>query len=170
MTVSPVTMSDLPAIAALEARAYGPGRFARTAYRVREGTQALSPYARIVTEAGILKGAIRFTAITIGGRPGALLLGPITVEPGLEGRGLGRLMIAESLAAAARDAIELVVLVGDEPYYGRHGFVRVPAGQITFPGPVDPARILARPLVEGALSHFSGLIAADPRACPRAPA
>ena len=51
------------------------------------------------------------------------------------------------------------MLVGDEPYYGRFGFKPVPRGAITFPGPVDSARILAAELEDGALAGFHGLIA-----------
>lgn len=161
LAILPICENDLAAVAELEARAYGPGRFARTAYRVREGTSPLSPYARLLRKDGTLKGAIRFTPVTIGGTRGALLLGPVTVEPGLEGKGLGRLLITEGVAAAERGTVDLVVLIGDEPYYGRHGFEHVPTGQITFPGPVDPARILARPLVPGALARYTGQVTAE---------
>ena len=39
-----------------------------------------------------------------------------------------------------------MVLVGDEPYYGKAGFKRIPKGQVTMPGPVDPARLLVAEL------------------------
>ena len=38
---------------------------------------------------------------------------------------------------------DLALLVGDEPYYARLGFKRVPRGQLLMPGPVDPDRLLA---------------------------
>ena len=40
-----------------------------------------------------------------------------------------------------------MVLVGDEPYYGKAGFKPMPKGQVTMPGPVDPARLLVAELV-----------------------
>ena len=61
------------------------------------------------------------------------------------------------LEAARAGGYELVILVGDEPYYARMGFGRVPAGQITLPGPVDPTRLLAAELVAGALVRAQGL-------------
>jgi predicted N-acetyltransferase YhbS len=39
--VRPVTPDDLPEISALHARVFGPGRFARSAYRIREGAPLL---------------------------------------------------------------------------------------------------------------------------------
>ncbi len=50
-----------------------------------------------------------------------------------------------------------MVLVGDEPYYGRAGFTRVPNGRIVMPGPVDPDRLLVAELAPGAFDGVSGL-------------
>jgi predicted N-acetyltransferase YhbS len=50
--------------------------------------------------------------------------------------------------------------VGDLPYYERFGFVNVPPGQIILPGPVNPRRLLARELVDGALSRYRGSVIA----------
>ena len=79
---------DSADIAALHARAFGPGRFARTAYRLREGTAEFSPFCRVCRIDGQLVAAVRFTPILIGGRDSALLLGPLGrfFEPA-DGRG-----------------------------------------------------------------------------------
>ena len=74
------------------------------------------------------------------------MLGPLAVDPEFTGQGYGRRLVAESLEKAKALGLKLIVLVGDEPYYGRLGFKRVPPGQILLPGPVDPARILATAL------------------------
>ena len=50
----------------------------------------------------------------------------------------------------------LVILVGDEPYYARVGFKRVPDGRIELPGPVDPDRLLYLELTPGALAAGEG--------------
>ena len=52
------------------------------------------------------------------------------------------------------------MLVGDESYYGRFGFKPAPIGQIAFPGPVHPQRILVVELEAGALAKYRGLITA----------
>jgi predicted N-acetyltransferase YhbS len=105
---------------------------------------------------GELVAAIRFTEVRIGGAAGALLLGPLAVEPRLAGKGYGRRLVADGIDNARQAGVKLIVLVGDLPYYGRFGFVRVPAGQILMPGPVDPARLLAAELVPGALASYCG--------------
>jgi predicted N-acetyltransferase YhbS len=58
----------------------------------------------------------------------------------------------------------LVILVGDEPYYARVGFKRVPEGKLLLPGPVDPARLLYLELEQGSLDGVQGLVQAAWRA------
>lgn len=157
------TPEDIPLISTLHDRAFGPGRFARTAYRVREQLgpgREISDFCRLATDGDRIVAAIRMSEVTIGGKPGAALLGPIVVAPEHAGQGYGRALIKEALEAARAAGIRVVVLVGDEPYYGRFGFKPVKPGSITFPGPVNPARILAIELENGTLGEFSGLVSA----------
>lgn len=169
MTTHPVmrtlTVDDLDEVTRLHERAFGPGRFARTAYRVREGRRSsprhLSPYCFCVVQGARLLGAVNLTEVRVGATTGALLLGPIAVDPDAAGQGHGRRMIAAALEAARKGGVRLVLLVGDAPYYGPLGFTAVPPGQITLPGPVDPARLLAAELEPGALAAYRGLVAAN---------
>ena len=160
ITVRPATPDDLPAIKALQPRAFGPGRFARTAYRIREGVPLISRFCLVAVAPERLVAAIRFTEVTIGGAPGGLLLGPLAVEPAFAGQGFGKRLVADGLANAKAGGMRLSVLVGNEPYYARFGFVRVPPGQIWLPGPADPARILGAELSPGALAEYRGDVAA----------
>lgn len=155
----PVTPADLPAIALLHAKVFGPGRFTRTAYRIREGTPPISRYCRTVLLGDQLIAAVRLTPITIGGAGSGVLLGPVAVDPDFASQGFGKRLITEAIAAAKQDGVKLVLLVGDEPYYGRFGFQVVPAGQINLPGPVDPRRLLAAELEPGTLAGMHGLVA-----------
>lgn len=156
----PLTPDDLPLVSRLHAKVFGPGRFARSAYRVREGTPPISDYCRACFIEERMVAAVRFTEIAIGGAGNALLLGPLAVDPEFAGKGYGRGLIGEAMAAAAANGIRLIVLVGDEPYYTRFGFRPVPPGQIVLPGPANPARILAAEIEPGALQSYRGLIVA----------
>jgi predicted N-acetyltransferase YhbS len=153
----PARPEDSAEIGALHARAMGPGRFARTAYRVREGAGS-SPFCKVCVIGGQIVAGVRFTPVLVGGKGGVLLLGPLAVDPAFANQGHGRGLVAQALEAARSAGIALVVLVGDEPYYGRLGFRRIPWGQITLPGPVDPGRLLAAELTEGALTGYAGLV------------
>jgi predicted N-acetyltransferase YhbS len=157
LTILPETAEDAAAIERLHARTFGPGRYAKTAYRIREGVAHrldLSFTARVGT---LMVGSVRLSPIRIG-ETKALLLGPLTVEPAFRERGIGQALIARALDEAKHKGHRLVVLVGDEPYYGKHGFKRIPRGRATLPGPVDPARLLVAELTEGAFEGVSGAI------------
>jgi predicted N-acetyltransferase YhbS len=78
--VRPALPEDSAEIGALHVRAFGPGRFARTAYRVREDTAEFSPFCRVCRIDEQLVAAVRFTPILIGGRGRALLLGPLAAS------------------------------------------------------------------------------------------
>jgi len=153
---------DAAAVTILQEEAFGPGRFARTAYRVRE-TSPCAQIALTAWDGDALVGAIQLTAVTIGGQRGAMLLGPLAIDPAYKGKGCGLRLIQDGLAEARDEGYRIVVLVGDLPYYGRAGFVTVPARRIALPGPADPARILAAELAPGALAGYQGIIAADDR-------
>ena len=160
LTILPETLDDAEAIERLHERTFGPGRYARSAYRIREGRAHaldLSFTARIGT---LLVGSVRLTPICIGETP-ALLLGPLTVEPPFRGRGIGGALITRALTDAKAAGHSLVVLVGDEPLYIKAGFKSIPKGQVKMPGPVDPARLLVAELKPGAFIGVSGMIRPD---------
>ena len=157
LTIRAETADDAEAIERLHERTFGPGRYAKTAYRLRESgphALALSFTARVGT---LLVGSVRLTPVHIGETP-ALLLGPLTVEPPFRDRGIGFALIERALAEARTQGHRLALLVGDEPYYGRAGFKPVPKGRAAMPGPVDPERLLVAELVAGAFEGVSGPI------------
>ena len=161
LTILRESADDAEAIERLHERTFGPGRYAKTAYRLREQVPHsvdLSFAARIGT---LLVGSVWLSPIRIGEHK-ALLLGPLTVEPAFRERGIGQALIGRALKEATAQGHRLVLLVGDEPYYGRFGFHPVQRGHIVFPGPVNPQRILAAELIPGALANFHGLITAAP--------
>ena len=133
--------ADAPTIDHLHDVSFGPGRFARAAFRVREGFAFAPELSFVATSNGMMIGSVRLTSIRIGTQP-ALLLGPLAVLPDFKGKGAGRALLRESLKTAAANRHEWVLLVGDEPYYGPFGFIPAQPGSIIFPAPVDPARVL----------------------------
>ena len=157
-TIKAETSGDLEKIDALEIRVFGPGRYVRTAYRVRESFESDAVFCFVAQDGDRVLASIRFTPLCVGSRDGALLLGPLIVDPEIKGRGLGLQLIERGLAAARQEGYALVLLVGDLPYYSRAGFGPVPRGRIVLPGPVDQGRLLALELKEGALQDYAGMV------------
>jgi predicted N-acetyltransferase YhbS len=141
--------ADASLVEALNADSFGPGRFAKSAYRLREGVAMVADLAFVAMDEGALRGSVRFWPVAVGGQA-ALLLGPLAVETGRRGRGMGIALMRAGLAAAKAADWGAVLLVGDEPYYARVGFARIPPGKVLFPGPVDPDRLLWLALKDGA--------------------
>lgn len=166
--IRPETEADVSGLYALSALAFGPGRFARSAYRVREGVAPVSALSltawaaddRAYASAAQLVGGVRFTAIRVGEQEGGLLLGPLVVHPDLKGKGCGQALVTEGLARARESGFAFVFLVGDMSYYERFGFAPLAPGKITLPGPVDPVRLLVVELEKGALGDVTGQIVA----------
>jgi predicted N-acetyltransferase YhbS len=158
LVIRPELPVDADPIERLHERAFGPGRFARTAFRLREGGGHLLDLSFTALVGTLLVGSVRMTPVTAGTVP-ALMLGPLTVEPAFEGRGIGTALMRRAIdAARAQGGHALVLLVGDLPFYGRFGFRRVPPRQLELPGPVDPDRFLALELRENALQDARGLV------------
>ena len=149
LTILPETADDALAIERLHERTFGPGRYVRSAYRIREGRGHVLDLSFTARIGSLLVGSVRLTPICIGETP-ALLLGPLTVEPPFRQRGVGCALIERALKDAKAAGHPLVVLVGDEPFYRKSGFKRIPKGQVKMPGPVDPARLLVAELKPGA--------------------
>jgi predicted N-acetyltransferase YhbS len=150
---------DGPAVERLVIECFGAGRFAKTAYRLREGVdsdQRLSFVAE-ERETGEILGSVRFWPIAVAGGT-ALLLGPLAVRPAIRGKGVGIKLMQRGLSQAKALGYAAVILVGDESYYAKVGFARLKPGQIRFPGPVDPARVLGLALKPGSLEGLSGEI------------
>ncbi|CAI2933495.1 GNAT family N-acetyltransferase [Aminobacter niigataensis] len=172
MTLADVTyLPEAPAhdleIDDINAEAFGPGRFTRAAYKIREGGPHDRSLSFVAMHAGQVVASVRMTPIAAGeGR--AQMLGPLAVRPDFKNLGIGRKLVAMALAAAAKANEPAVILVGDEPYYGPLGFARIPRGQIEMPRPVDLNRLLAHEVVPGAVALLSGEVChADLAKTPR---
>ncbi len=141
----------------INAEAFGPGRYTRAAYRIREGGPHERALSFVATAGGEVIASVRLTRIAAGTGT-ALLLGPLAVRPAWKNKGIGKKLVRIAIEAAQQAGHDLVLLVGDGPYYGPLGFAKVPYGQLSMPGPVDPERLLAHEIAPGALAAFSGKV------------
>ena len=160
LTILAETPGDEQAIERLHERTFGPGRYALSAYRLREHVDHLLDLSFTARIGTLMVGSVRQLPICVGNTP-ALLLGPLTVEPPFRSRGVGRALLDRALSDAKKAGHRLVILVGDEPYYSRVGFRTVPKGRAIMPGPVDYSRLLVVELAEGAFEGVSGDIRPD---------
>jgi predicted N-acetyltransferase YhbS len=148
--IMPETDADREEVDALVMAAFGPGRFAKTAERIRE-TAGLAA-AFVAREDGRLIGSVRLWSITVDGLD-ALFLGPITVAGDSRRGGLGGDLVGACIGEAQQRGVAGVLLVGDPPYFERFGFQRAP--DVRLPGPADPRRVLWLPITSAAPSGMA---------------
>lgn len=160
LTILAETVNDAQAIERLHERTFGPGRYALSAYRLREHVDHLLDLSFTARIGTLMVGSLRQLPICIGDTP-ALLLGPLTVEPPFRDRGVGRALLDRALRDAKAKGHRLVMLVGDEAYYSRVGFKRIPNGVAVMPGPVNSTRLLVLELTDGAFDGVSGNVRPD---------
>lgn len=151
----PESPADRATVDALVDRAFGPGRYAKAAERLREGNTPRLELSITAWSGEELVGAVRLWPIRVG-EAAALLLGPIVVEAEHRGLGIGAALTAEACHCAAAAGERLILLVGEAKLFEPLGFARVEPGRVLLPGPVDPRRIFVRELQPGALDGVQG--------------
>jgi predicted N-acetyltransferase YhbS len=149
---------------ALLDRVMGDIRFRRASNRIREGRQAAIALAA-QNSSGKLIGTVQLWHVATEGPQrtplqGALLLGPLAVDPEQQGRGIGAALMQTAIGEARGRGFSAIILVGDPEYYDRFGFSASLAAKLAMPGPFERRRLLARELVPGALSDISGVLRA----------
>jgi predicted N-acetyltransferase YhbS len=161
---------DAAAREALLDRAFGPGRHLKTSARLRVGrlpAEGLSLAAREAMSERLV-GSVRLWAVALGGAAegdgrGALMLGPLGVDPDAQGFGIGSKLMRRAIAEATFRGHAAVILVGDPDYYARFGFSGHLTADLRLPGPVEQRRFLALELRSGALLGAAGLVRATGR-------
>ena len=155
--------ADAPAREALLGACFGDDRFEKTCERLREGRLPADGLSLVVEADGAIAGTVRLWHVTAGSDRPALMLGPIAVDPALQGLGLGSKLMRAALARAWALGHTAVLLVGDAPYYARFGFSTEHTEALRLPGPTERERFLGLELVPGALAGARGLVAATGR-------
>ena len=128
-------------------RAFGPGRYVKTAERLREDSRTIPDLSFVATQGERLLGSVRMWPVFVHDFDAntyepLVFLGPIVVDAAHRGQGIGKRLIGACVDAAFNKGIRAVLLVGSQAYFKPFGFDK--AQGITLPGPVDPNRVLIR--------------------------
>jgi len=149
-TIIPLADVDPAMIDELLDAAFEPERRGRTAYKVREGTTWLEGLSfAALDENEMLAGTIQCWPVALTDPTGRdhpmIMVGPVAVLPGLQGKGFGQALMTAALTAIDPRAPLPQVMIGDPDYYERFfNFSSAHTGGWTLPGPFDPRRLLCR--------------------------
>ena len=148
--IIPLAEVDPALVEQLLDEAFEPQRRGRTAYKVREGTEALPALSfAALDEDDNLAGTIQCWPVALtdpgGRRHPMIMVGPVAVLPHLQGLGYGQALMTAGLGAIDPRAPLPQVMIGDPEYYERFfGFSPARTGGWRLPGPFDQRRLLCR--------------------------
>ncbi|GJE15918.1 hypothetical protein AIGOOFII_0619 [Methylobacterium marchantiae] len=140
---------------------FGPARFLKTSERLREGRLPAIGLSLVAELNGRVVGTVRLWHVEAGHARPALLLGPLAVDPLLQGHGLGSTLMWASIGRARALGHGAITLIGDAPYYARFGFYGALMDGLSMPGPFERSRLLGLNLRKGALDGAAGILSAS---------
>ena len=146
----PLAAISSAAVEDLLDRAFGEGRHARTAYKVRGDGAPIAALSLAAVEKAALVGSIQCWPVMLTGDDGAchplVMIGPVAVDPARQRDGIGRMLMTRALLAAHGAGLDdAMMLIGDPEYYARFfGFDATRTGGWRLPGPVERHRLLAK--------------------------
>ena len=141
--IRPETIDDDYHIEQIVKNVFGPGRFAKTAYRFRE-VKNYQPLFGFVTENHLRKIVATVRISRLNGYDNAVILGPIAVQSDLRNMGLGMALMKRAEQECLNYCIKRIILVGDPEYYQKFGFFKENATDIIFSAPVNRNRVLGK--------------------------
>ena len=145
-------------------RAMGPDRRKKSSEKIRRGRIPADGLAFVARDRkGHVIGSVRLWNVEAGinrdGNPvDALLLGPLAVDPGHGGKGMGSALMRAAILEARQRGHGAILLVGDAAYYERFGFFAEKAHHLVMPGPFERSRFLALELKDGWLHGAAGIL------------
>ena len=149
-TIIPLADVDPALIDELLDSAFEPERRQRTAYKVREGMDWLPALSfAAVNHDDMLAGTIQCWPVALTDSDGRahpmIMVGPVAVLPGEQGKGFGKALMTAALTAIDPRAPLPQVMIGGPEYYERFfGFSNAHTGGWQLPGPFEQGRLLCR--------------------------
>jgi len=145
-TIRPEEKEDDRAVLALHKSRLGPGRFAKTSYRIREQADFDIICSFVAVKDGEVVGSVRQTWVCFKPSQTCLFLGPLVVDKKVSSLGLGQSLLQAAVQRAESCGAKAVILIGDFLYYQKVGFeiAHTFGHKIGFPGPVDHNRLLIK--------------------------
>ena len=127
-------------------KSFGPGRFARSVYRLREKNDRDTEFSYIYELNNQILSSISYYKTFLNNDINGLLLGPLAVDPEHRGKGYGVELVKYTIALIKKTmAYDFILVIGDYHYYEKFGFKRID-NTFSFYGPVNSEKVLILPL------------------------
>jgi predicted N-acetyltransferase YhbS len=141
-----ISNEDNDKIIKLLYKSFGPGRFARSVYRLREKNDRDTEFSYIYELNNQILSSISYYKTFLNNDINGLLLGPLAVDPEHRGKGYGVELVKYTIALIKKTmAYDFILVIGDYHYYEKFGFKKI-NNTFGFYGPVNSEKVLILPL------------------------
>ena len=141
-----ISNEDNDKIIKLLYKSFGPGRFARSVYRLREKNDRDTEFSYIYELNNQILSSISYYKTFLNNDINGLLLGPLAVDPEHRGKGYGVELVKYTITLIKKTmAYDFILVIGDYHYYEKFGFKKI-NNTFSFYGPVNSEKVLILPL------------------------
>ena len=141
-----ISNEDNDKIIKLLYKSFGPGRFVRSVYRLREKNDRDTEFSYIYELNNQILSSISYYKTFLNNDINGLLLGPLAVDPEHRGKGYGVELVKYTIALIKKTmAYDFILVIGDYHYYEKFGFKKI-NNTFSFYGPVNSEKVLILPL------------------------
>ena len=141
-----ISNEDNDKIIKLLHKSFGPGRFARSVYRLREKNDRDTEFSYIYELNNQILSSISYYKTFLNNDINGLLLGPLAVDPEHRSKGYGVELVKYTIALIRKTmAYDFILVIGDYHYYEKFGFKRID-NTFSFYGPVNSEKVLILPI------------------------
>lgn len=152
---------DLARIKEINDQAFGQEGEGRLVNKLREKDQFISELSLVAETDETVVGHILFYPVKINSnleKHTTLSLGPMSVLPKYQKKGIGGKLISEGLKRAKDVGFRSVIVVGHPEYYPKFGFTKASNWSIKVPFDSPDEAFMALEIVKGELQDKSGII------------
>ena len=137
-----ISNEDNDKIIKLLYKSFGPGRFARSVYRLREKNDRDTEFSYIYELNNQILSSISYYKTFLNNDINGLLLGPLAVDPEHRGKGYGVELVKYTIALIKKTTdYDFILVIGDYHYYEKFGFKKI-NNTFSFYGPVNSEKVL----------------------------
>ena len=113
-----ITKDDNEKILKLLNQSFGPGRFARSVYRLREIKGRETDFSYVNDKNNEILSSIQYFQTYLNQDLLGLLLGPLAVEPKYRGQGFGVALVEHTIQIIKKETnYDFILVIGDNEYY-----------------------------------------------------
>ncbi len=153
IVIRPEEPRDFAAIGEIHRLSFEAGNEATLVEKLRASRDFIPSLSLVAESEGRAVGHVLFSRIWI--RPPdpklpeevALALAPLAVHPDFRDKGIGSELVTQGLKACRQHGYSLVIVVGEQSYYGRFGFIPARPKGLEVPFPVPERAFLAAEII-----------------------